>query len=246
MPTNFHTIPGQYAGASITPRNIFVSAPLSPDTQAPSWRFINGSLSRDPGDNPTSMLRAGLLIGKITATGLYRPSVYGLNSVTAPASTTSITVNAAVATELARQIVVAGGPVNISVTGPATTGASVATDVVACSAASGTTLTVGATTHTFVIGSAILTDDGSQVPLFVFADSVFGKDVTDINGNSINQTLEAIYLKADLIAEQIINLTADDFGTTTEPSVQAWFKSYLKAGGALNTSGVVYTFSNDR
>jgi len=246
MGTNFYSLPGIRTGGSITPRNIFVSSQWNQINFVPSFYILDGTRTRDVGSSPTSLIRPGTILGKVTTGGKYRNSVIGLNTAAITATNTSITVNAAVATELARLIAAAGASVGITIAGPATTGGTMQSEVVACSAASGTTLTVGAVTNSYVTKSLIQPADGSQSPLIIFADNVFGTDVADINGASIDQALQMWLRGADLLSSQIPNLVTDDFTNTVEPSCQAYLKSFLKSGGENNVSGVAFTFDNDR
>ena len=251
MPTNFQSVPGTRTGPSITPRNIFVSTQANQINYAPSFLFLDGTLGRDAGQlassNPTSLIRPGNILGKITATGKYRPSVLGLTAGTC--SGTTLTVTAAVASEVSRLLAATAANVTLTLAGPTSTGATqtVNTETAVVSTVTGTTLTMAGTlTHSYVTRSIVMPADGSQTGLVVFADNVFGTDVTDINGNSIDQTLNMWLRGADLLASMIPNLVTDDYSNTTEPACQVYLKSFLKAGGSNNTSGVVYTFDNDR
>jgi hypothetical protein len=246
MPTSFQSVPGVHAGASITPRNIFVgqtSANLP--RYAPSRILIDGAKSRDTKNSPTSVLRAGTLLGKVTANGKYANSIIGTSAVLHDTSvvTTTMTLPASVVTEIQRRI---GNSGTFKISGPPTAAGTVATETVTFSAiASATTITITATAADFAAGSIIRPADGSETPLTVLDQTIFGTDMTDISGNSIDQALERFLFAADLIAAQIPFLTTD--GTTaTDASVQTFIKTFLKAGGANNAAGVAFTFDNDR
>lgn len=83
----------------------------------PGMHTINGTLSRDNlNTGNLDFLRAGLLMGKVTATGLYANSILGLTG-TAYASGTTLNVAASTAVEIVRRI---GATGTFKVTGPDT------------------------------------------------------------------------------------------------------------------------------
>lgn len=106
-------------------------------------RVITAAKSRDPSNTGyLSSLRAGLLMGMITATGQYAPSVLGLSGDAVASADTSMTnVPAAVVTELVRRV---GSSGTFKLTGPPTAAGTVRTLTVTYSAASGTTITITA------------------------------------------------------------------------------------------------------
>ncbi len=232
MATAFHGMPGVYTGRSLTPRNIFVDGGSDSGLYVSSFKAIDGSLSSDIGNTPVSLLRAGLIMGKITTGGKYRPSIIGLTGVLHDTSavTTTMTLPAAVVTEISRSIGASG---SFKIIGPPTASGTVATETVAYSAiASSTTLTITATSADFAAGSIIAPADGAETPLTVLAVST-GIDVEDLEGNRFDQPMNPYLVGGNLKASQIINLTEAD------ASVQAWIKTKLKAAGR-------FTFDNDR
>src|SRR5881394_859418 len=113
MATDYQTVPGYYTGNSVANRNIFYNLDPAQRQFVPSVALIDGNLTRDVGSTPTNLLRAGLLLGKITTGGKYRNSIIGLtNGAISAATVTSVTVPAAVATEVARLITQTGGNVS--------------------------------------------------------------------------------------------------------------------------------------
>lgn len=106
-------VPGLRSVSTAEYRRVFQSqGPLF----LPGGRFINGLLARDPGNTPyTDALRAGLIMGKITASGYYANSVIGTTTGALANSGTSITVSAASAAELVRRVGTTG---NLTLTGP--------------------------------------------------------------------------------------------------------------------------------
>jgi hypothetical protein len=80
----------------------FPRATTCPRASSSTARFPATSAPR-----PTSVLRAGLLLGKVTTGGKYRESIIGVtNGAISAGAATTVTVAAAVATEVARLLVV--------------------------------------------------------------------------------------------------------------------------------------------
>lgn len=231
MATNFYGMPGVYTGRTYSPRNIFVSGGSETGLYVPSFHAIDGSLSSDAANTPVSLLRAGLIMGKITTGGKYRPSIIGLTTAALATTDTSLTVDATTATEIAR-LQGTNSSISLKLIGPPTSGGTVATDDLVVSAASGTTLTITATGTAFASGSIIAPADGSQTPVTILSDQG-GIDVMDMLLNRIDQPLARFLVGGDLLSAQIINLTGGDAST------QAWIKTQLKAAGR-------FTFDNDR
>jgi hypothetical protein len=233
MATGFYTAPGYNTGKTLRTRNIFTSRMRELENYVPSLSYIDGAHSRDTGETPTGHLRAGLLVGKITATGLYRPSIIGIiGTLISSGTKTSVTVPAVVATEVARLITLAGGNVNLKLTGPPSAAGTNATTAITATAASGTTITVSSVSIPDMVATSILTPaDGSETVTNVIGKSD-GIDVVDEVGNSINQGF-LLLRGADLVATQLINMTESD------ASVQSALKTALKNVG-------VFTFDNDR
>lgn len=244
MPTMSRTGFGIYSTASLTPRNIWKSYDPRSVVGATTFSLIDGTLSRDVGSTPTSLLRCGVMLGKITTGGKLRPSIIGLTTGAVSAGTvTSITVAAATATEVARLIVVAAGNVSLSIVGAPTAGGTVAVTAVTATAASSTTITISsATLPAIVVGSAICPADGSINPTAILPN-VYGMDVISaLDGTTgVDQELQTQLLGGDLLASQIPNLTLDAGNGTqvTESSVEAYFKAKLQILGN-------FTFSDNR
>lgn len=109
----------------------------------PAGGVIKGASARDPGNSAysTRALRAGLLLGKITSGGYYANSIYGLTNGALTSAGTTVTVAAAVVTELVRRVGASG---TFKLTGPPTAAGVVRTATVTYSAASGTSITITA------------------------------------------------------------------------------------------------------
>jgi hypothetical protein len=226
--TNYPTVPAVYSSRSVTPRNIFKSG--TPE-YLPSLATIDGTKSRDTSNSPVSVLQAGLLMGKITTGGKYRPATIGLLGSAYTSGGTSLTVSAAVATECARLIVLAAGNISLKAIGPPSAAGTVALTSVTCSAASGTTLTVADLGVNKAAGSIIAPADGAQTPIQVVTPQ-YGVPVTDEFAASLDQTMR-------LLRGGDIDVTQIPFYSTMDTSVQSWVKA------ALNGVGI-FTFSDDR
>lgn len=258
MPTSFYTLPTITAGQSITPRAIFTSINSTVFRNVPSGYVIDGARSRDTGQgaytgNSTSLLRCGLLMGKITTGGKYRPTVLGVLNRTGALNATTLTVAPAVATEIQRLVTLDGTSNNFIVSSPTSAGGTVVSTTVsilsATTGASGTSsyVTLSSSINSVTVSGGIITPaDGSQTCLTVLWEGAgFGIDVTDVSGASIDQALTTYYVGGDLIATfsaqyGVINLTKDDYGVSLDTSVEALLKTRIRS-----TSNQ-WTFSDDR
>jgi len=113
--SNFVTgAPGIRADRVSTPRKAMFGGKAN---LLPGGRIINGALSRDPiNTGDVDVLRAGMLMGRITATGLFAPSVIGSNGVALTGAQTQLNLlNTAEATELVRRV---GATGTFNITGP--------------------------------------------------------------------------------------------------------------------------------
>jgi len=178
---NVSQLPGIGTSRTATARKVF----LGDEVFLPGGKVIDGSLSRDTDSGNVYELAAGLLMGQITASGKYAPSIIGLSGVLHDTSavTTVMTLPAAVVTEIQRRIGASG---TFKITGPPTAAGTVATETVTYSAiASATTITITATSADFAAGSLITPTDGSEIPLTVIHDGfpvrVVDEDLVNID-----------------------------------------------------------------
>lgn len=120
-------------------RRVFYQPP--PNEYLPQGRTIDGSKSRDPGAGTITVLRPGLLLGKITSSGFYAPSVIGTLTNAETGASTQHETTAAAVTELVRRI---GATGTYKITGPPTAAGTVRTLTATYSATSGTDITITA------------------------------------------------------------------------------------------------------
>ncbi len=99
--------PGMQALKTASQRVVFKSK--FNEVYLPGGKLINGGESGDPGNTgDVRQLRAGVLMGKITTTGLFAPAIVGVTTGAYSNGGTSITVSAAQAVELDRLVGQAG------------------------------------------------------------------------------------------------------------------------------------------
>lgn len=122
-------LPGARSPQTATPRSIFYSADRG---WLPGGKYIDGAKSRDTNNGPTDVdrLQAGLIMGKVTASGFY--ANWSIDQLTVNyTSGTSMTIGTSGATELVRRI---GSTGSFVLTGPPVTGYTVRQTTVAYSA----------------------------------------------------------------------------------------------------------------
>lgn len=221
-------MPGIQAKREAIPRKILATGEGA--LYMPGGKIIDGAESRDvnnTGDQDT--LRAGLVMGKITSSGKYAPSIIGLTGVLYDTSvvTTTMTLPAAVVTELQRRV----GLGDFTIIGPPTAAGTVASETLTIAAyASATTITLdSAGAADFAAGSIIAAADGSEAPLCLIGDG-FGVKVTDQDANDIDVPFvhtnggKAMLIGGVVDSSQIIDWSSD-------ASVKAWLVSQLSAVG---------------
>ena len=161
-------------------------------------KFIDGVYSRDPSNTGNlNVLLPGVVMGKRTSGGAYAPAIIGRTNGAMANGDTTITVVAAVATEVIRRI---GSTGTIKVTGPPTAAGVVRTLTATFSAVGATTLTITALganeVQTMTFGAAA---SGGTLRLrvpkangeFVLTDAITwdGTDATFLS--NINTALDA-------------------------------------------------------
>ena len=174
--------PGVVGNYDSQPREVFYSGREFAQFWAPPVT-IDGTNSSNPLNAPyVWLLWAGTPMGQITATSKYANSVIGLTGAAAASAATSISTDVNTAAEIVRRIGASG---TFKLTGPPTTGGTVATQVVTYSAVNTTTgaITCTALSAAAVSGSFIQPTDGSEsiVTLLCEVDGLQIVDQTHTN-----------------------------------------------------------------
>ncbi len=183
-------------------------------------RIIDGTLTRDP-DNTgaTTVLRAGLVMGKVTTSGKYSNAIIGLTNA-AYAGGTSLTLTTQAAAELSRRV---GSSGTFTIVGPAAANGPVQTEVVTYSSlvlATGV-VTVTALANTYISGSFVGPNDGSQHPRTFLPDG-YGITVLDSDmTTAIDQPFPTMPIAAVVESAQLINWP-------TDTGLQSWLVGELK------------------
>jgi len=193
----------------------------------PAGKVVDGRKSRDPlNTGDTDVLRAGLLMGRIASSGKYAPSIIGSLSEAYDkdgTSPTTMVVSTATAAEIVRRLGASG---TFKVTGPPTSGGTVAIESVAydsVNTSNGEITLTSAASADYIAGSFIQPADGSETPLGLIGDG-YGLKVTDADGNDIDVPLSNLLLAGLVDASRIVNYPSD-------ASLKAQVKSWLRANG---------------
>lgn len=222
MPTSSIVVtglPGIRAVITATPRHVFRGGAVA---YLPAGAVIDGTLSRDPGNTgDTDKLRAGLLMGKVTSSGKYAPSILGTSDA-AYTSGTTLDVTAATAVEIVRRI---GSTGTFKIVGPPSSGGTLAIETVTYSAVnqSNGNITITALVNDYISGSFIIGTDGSESPVSLIDDG-YPIKVTDADAASQDQTWAQIPISGVIESGQIINWPSDT-------SLRAWIVSEMTENG---------------
>lgn len=213
--------PGILTGKLATPRIVFKGT--SDSAFLPGGKIIDGSKSGDPlNTENVRILRAGLLMGIVTASGKYAPSIIGATTAAYTSGGTTLTVSAATATELARRI---GSSGTFKAVGPPSAAGTVAATTVTYSAVNTTTgaITVSDLGVNKISGTWIQGTDGSENMVSVIPDG-FGLKVTDRDGTSVDIDFQRVPYCGILISANIINWPSDT-------SLRSWIQTKLNTYG---------------
>jgi hypothetical protein len=199
----------------------------------PGGKLIDGTNSRDSGHTSyIHVLRAGLLMGKATSGGKYRPSILGVMTGAQVATDTSVTVSAAQATEIVRRV---GATGTLRFVGPPTAAGTVATFTETYSAVNTGTgvITCSGLNADLIAGSFVCADDGTYLPL-TFIPPGAGVRVTDADGNSTDVPFERMPIGGTVDTGFIVNWPSDT-------SLRQWIADKLSASnGGKFTFGYTY------
>lgn len=173
----------------------------------------------------------GTILGKVTATGKYAPTIIALTSAAAASSATTVTVSAAAAAEIVRR---KGASGTLSLVAPPTAGGTVAVLTLAYSAVNTSTgaITCTALSAAAAAGSAIVDTDGTQTPIGFLNDD-FGQRMTDYAGTRGDQPVSRVVISGDINVPGVLALASAD------ASVIAYYRTLLASNGRT------FTFSTD-
>ena len=188
-------------------------------------KVIDGSKSRDP-DNTgqVGVLRPGLLMGKITSSGKYAPSIIGKSNAAYAAGATTLTLTSQAVTEISRRI---GSSGTFKIVGPPAASGVVAEETVTFSALpSSTTATITALANSYISGALIRPTDGSEAPLSLiseFFNAQTGVPIFDVDGTTeLDVPFEWFPIGGVLISANIINYPSDS-------SLKNWVRYQLSS-----------------
>jgi hypothetical protein len=193
----------------------------------PGGLIIDGTKTRDPDnpDYPTDLLgqtrlRAGLLMGKVTASGKYANSVLGVTQGAYTSGGTSITVSAAEAVEIVRRI---GSSGNLKFIGPPSAAGTVAVITQAFSAVNTTTgvITITSLGANLVTGAFIAPTDGSETPLTFLPD---GWELPLPADGTSDMPFDKPPVAGNLIGSNLLPWPADT-------SLRTWVRAGLNTNG---------------
>lgn len=233
--------PGAITPRRATPLQIFEGRGIY--LSSPGGVYIDGSLSRDWGNTgDLGDLRCGLLMGKVTSSKKYAPTILGVTTGTTSANGTpytsggtSICVAPAAAVEIVRRI---GSSGNLTWVGPPTANGTNATlSTIAFSAVNTTTgvITTSTLGANLVVGAFCVSTDGSGVPISFIGDG-WPIRVLDADGNSVSSVQWPTLSIAGVVkAANLVNWP-------TDTSLQAWIIANLNAaaGGQFIFNDYVY------
>ena len=220
-------LPGIMTSRAAAPRKVLVTT--QGVIRMPKMVSIDGTLSGDAGNTPdVDVLRAGVLMGKITTGGKYRNSIVGKSNLAYTDNELAIQMDLATATEIAR-LKTAGGGGNLSMLfiGPPTAGGTVAETAITVTAVTlngaTSTVTVADLGLNKVTDSLLCLADGSKTPVAIVEDS-YGILLSDIDKVRKDVPLDRLVVAGVVDVNQIVNYPAD-------ASTKAWVKAQLRLGG---------------
>lgn len=169
-------------------------------------KIIASGKARDPlNTGDVDVLRAGLLLGQVSASDKYGASILGVTTNAEAVGSVAIEAAAAVVTELLRRVGASG---TFKLIGPPVAGGPLAIETVTYSSAATTIIVCTAIVNAFVAGSFICPTDGSEAPLTVVPDG-FGIKVTDTDAADLDVQFPEFPIGGVLESSQIINWPSD-------------------------------------
>lgn len=224
MPTGIAPVPGlPRVGTAKEAQHRLIFREYS-HNYLPGGKIIAGADARDPGNTgDVDQLRAGLLMGKITASGKYAPSIIGVSTGAIAAAATTINVSAATAAEIVRRIGTTG---TLRFIGPPTANGTVATFTETYSAVNTGTgdITISAADAALVAGSFVADNDGTYLPVAPIPDG-FPLKVTDNDGTDLDVPFPLLPVSGVIISANLLPVWPSD------TSLQQWLVDQLERNG---------------
>lgn len=226
MSTFVNMMPGIGSARTATPRTVFLQ---HSERLLAGGRLIDGAQSRDPGNTGNlGVLRAGLLMGEITATGLYAPSIVGVLASAYTSGGTTLSVSAAVATELDRLVGQSGTGELVAIGPPSAAGTVAVTSITHSAIDTGTgDLTVSSLGANKIAGTFIAVNDGRYTPKTFISDlDGYGVNVLDRDGASLTvKEMPRFPIWGIVESANLLPVWPSD------TSLQAWVVAQLVASG---------------
>lgn len=218
-------LPRVGTAASATHRIVYKQADWT--SMLAQGRIIDGDQSRDVGNTgDIDVLRAGLLMGKITATDKYAPAFVGAITEAYTSGGTELTVSVAAAVELAR-LVGQSGTTELVAVGPPSAAGTVAATAFTHSAIDTETgvITVTSLGVNKIAGTLIGVNDGRYTPVSVIPDG-YGVKVTDVDGTTdLDVQYPALPIAGVIISANLLPVWPSD------ASLRAWIRDQLSTYG---------------
>ena len=226
---SFNALPGmQYTPTQFVslPRDIFYSDRNKAQFFSPP-PAVDGTASSNPQNSPyVWQLWAGQIVAKESASNIFATSILGQSTVALTTIATTIVTDVNTATEVVRRL---GGSGTLTLTGPPTSGGTVASATVTYSAVNTSNghITISATGVAFVAGSWIGPVDGTQLDgtssLYTLIGDINGVKVIDqLNTTRVNGYADSLYAGGGIInVNYIVNYPADT-------AMQAYLKAAIR------------------
>jgi hypothetical protein len=163
------------------------------------------------------LLYAGTLIGKVTASNLYAPSIIGQTTVAYTSGGTSLTVAPGTATAIVNRIGSSGTFVTQGPPAAAGTNANITTTFSAVNQTTGV-ITVTSLGANMIAGGLIQPTDGSQVPLGMICDTTGVKFTDWTNLNLVNNYVARMAIGGIVNESLVVNFPTD---TSVRAALQA-------------------------
>lgn len=200
----------------------------------PRGKLVDGDNARDPlNTGDLDVLRAGMVMGKITASDLLGASIIGKTGA-GYTSGTSLTLVASAAVEMNRRFG-GDGTAEVRIVGAASNTGTTNEETITHSAINTTTgvVTITALSNDYIAGSLIIANDGCEDFVGLVGDGS-GLKVTDIDSANVDAPLHNLVVGGVLDVGRIINYPAAAYTTLI-----TWIK------GEIRAKGLGYVFSDD-